>query len=163
MAIKTKDITSFIPAEIRLGVGVAVAGGLFYYVYQYLNKTDKEKQEEQIKDESKTVKDPDTGIITNCKDKLSYPLSWYTAQAEILYKAFFVAFGTEEAGVFGVFNKLKNDCDLAQLIGQFGLRRQEFYFTSKFDLRWFIYDELDKTEVAEINRILRTKKIKYQF
>jgi hypothetical protein len=161
MAIK--KITSFIPAEIRLGVGVAVAGGLFYYVYKYLNKSDKEKQEEQLKDESKTVKDPDTGVTVNCQGKLSYPLSWYTAQAEILYKAFFVAFGTDEAGVFGVFNKLKNDCDLAQLFAQFGVRRQEFYFTSKFDLRWFIYDELDKDEVAEVNRILRTKGIKYQF
>lgn len=158
-----EKVTKFIPAEIRLGLGVAVAGGLFYFIYKKLNKTDKEKQEEQLKDESKTVKDPDTGVITNCKDKLSYPLSWYTAQAEILYKAFFVAFGTDEEGVYGVFNKLKNDCDLAQLFAQFGVRRQEFYFTSKFDLRWFIYDELDQNEMAEVNRILRTKGIKYQF
>jgi hypothetical protein len=160
MAIK--KITSFIPAEIRLGVGVAVAGGLFYYVYKYLNKSEAEKQDDQLKDESKTVKDPDTGVTVNCKDKLSYPLSWYTAQAEILYTAMFRP-GTDEGAVYGIFNKLKNDCDLAQLVAQFGVRRQEFYFTQKFDLRWFIYDELDEDEISEVNRILRTKKIKYQF
>ena len=70
--------------------------------------------------------------------------------------------GTDEAAILGVFNKLKSDCDLAQLVASFGLRRQEFYVKT-YDLRWFLYDELDQDEISEVNRILRTKGIKYQF
>lgn len=154
-------ITSLIPQEARIGLGVAVAGGILYWVYKKLNKSEKEIQQEELKKEAENVKDPDTGKTIDCTGKLTYAKSWYNAQAEILYTAMFRA-GTDEAAIFGVFNKVKNDCDVAQLIASFGLRRQEFYVTS-YDLRWFIYDELDKDEISEVNRILRTKGIKYQF
>ena len=155
-------ITSYIPKEARIGLGVAVAGGLLYWVYKKLNKSDKEKQQELLEKEAEKVKDPDTGKTIDCTGKLTYAKSWYNTQAEILYSAMFRAFGTEESVIFDVFNKLKNDCDVAQIIASFGLRRQEFHFTS-YDLRWFIYDEMDKDEISEVNRILRTKGIKYQF
>lgn len=154
-------ITSLIPQEARIGLGVAVAGGILYWVYKKLNKSEKEIQQEELEKEAEKVKDPDTGKTIDCTGKLTYAKSWYNAQAEILYTAMFRA-GTDEAAIFGVFNKVKNDCDVAQLIASFGLRRQEFYVTS-YDLRWFIYDELDKDEISEVNRILRTKGIKYQF
>ena len=154
-------ITSLIPQEARIGLGVAVAGGILYWVYKKLNKSEKEIQQEELKKEAENVKDPDTGKTIDCTGKLTYAKSWYNSQAEILYTAMFRA-GTDEAAIFGVFNKVKNDCDVAQLIASFGLRRQEFYVTS-YDLRWFIYDELDKDEISEVNRILRTKGIKYQF
>jgi hypothetical protein len=156
-----KNITSFVPKEARIGLGVAVAGGLLYWVYKKLNKTKKEEQEEQLEKEAEKVKDPETGKVTDCSGKLTHPLSWYKSQAEIMYTAMFRP-GTDETALLSVFNKLKNDCDLAQLFASFGLRRQEFYTTS-YDLRWWVYDELGKTEIAEINRILRTKGIKYQF
>ena len=154
-------ITSLIPQEARIGLGVAVAGGILYWVYKKLNKSEKEIQQEELEKEAENVKDPDTGKTIDCTGKLTYAKSWYNSQAEILYTAMFRA-GTDEAAIFGVFNKVKNDCDVAQLIASFGLRRQEFYVTS-YDLRWFIYDELDKDEISEVNRILRTKGIKYQF
>lgn len=159
MAIK--NITSFVPKEARIGLGVAVAGGLLYWVYKKLNKSEKEKQQEQLEKEAEKVKDPETGKVTDCSGKLTHPLSWYKAQAEILYSAMFRA-GTDEGAILSVFNKLKNDCDLAQLVASFGLRRQEFYIKT-YDLRWFLYDELDEDEIGEVNRILRTKGIKYQF
>ena len=154
-------ITSFVPKEARIGLGVAVAGGLLYWVYKKLNKSDKEKQKEELQKEAEKVKDPDTGKTVDCTGKLTYAKSWYNSQAEILYTSMFRP-GTDEAAIFGVFNKCKSDCDVAQLIASFGLRRQEFY-TKSFDLRWFIYDEMDKNEISEVNRILRTKGIKYQF
>jgi hypothetical protein len=84
-----KDITSFVPKEARIGLGVAVAGGLLYWVYKKLNKTPDEEQEEQLEEEAEEVKDPQTGKVTDCSDKLTYPLSWYKSQAEIMYTAMF--------------------------------------------------------------------------
>jgi hypothetical protein len=75
---------------------------------------------------------------------------------------FFTSFGTDEDTVYAIINKLKNECDLRQLISDFGLRRQEFRF-SEYDLPWFMRDELDKDELSYVNRILSTKGINYQF
>ena len=158
----TNKITSLIPAEVRIGLGVAVTGGILYWVYKKLNKSEEEKQQEQIEKEAEKVKDPETGKVTDCSGKLTYPLSWYNSQAEILYSAFFRVLETDEPAIYGVFNKLKNDCDLAQIFASFGFRRQNFHF-SRYDLRWFIYDEMNEKEIGEVNRILRTKGIKYQF
>jgi hypothetical protein len=36
-------ITSLIPAEVRIGLGVAVTGGILYWVYKKLNKTEEER------------------------------------------------------------------------------------------------------------------------
>ena len=155
-------ITSLIPAEVRIGLGVAVTGGILYWVYKKLNKSEEEKQQEQIEKEAEKVKDPETGKVTDCSGKLTHPLSWYNSQGEILYSAFFRVLETDEEAIYGVFNKLKNDCDLAQIFASFGLRRQAFHF-SGYDLRWFIYDEMNEKEIGEVNRILRTKGIKYQF
>jgi hypothetical protein len=33
-------ITSLIPAEVRIGLGVAVTGGILYWVYKKLNKSE---------------------------------------------------------------------------------------------------------------------------
>jgi hypothetical protein len=156
-----EKITSLIPKEARIGLGVAVAGGLLYWVYKKLNKSEKEEKIEELEKEAEKVKDPDTGKTIDCTGKLTYAKSWYNGQAEILYTAMFRP-GTDEAAIYGVFNKCKSDCDVAQLIASFGFRRQEFYFKT-YDLRWFIYSEMDKKEISEVNRILRTKGIKYQF
>jgi hypothetical protein len=53
-----KDITSFVPKEARIGLGVAVAGGLLYWVYKKLNKTPEEEQEEQLEEGSGRSKRP---------------------------------------------------------------------------------------------------------
>ena len=68
-------ITSYVPKEARIGLGVAVAGGLLYWVYKKLNKSDKEKQEELLEKEAEKVKDPDTGKTIDCTGKLTYAKS----------------------------------------------------------------------------------------
>jgi len=156
-----KGLSNIIPKEAKIGLGVAVAGGLLYWVYKKLNKSPEEEKQERLEKEAEKVKDPDTGKVIDCSNRLTYAKSWYDSQAEILYTAMFGP-GTDESTIFTVFNKVKTDCDVAQIIASFGLRRQEFYFKT-FDLRWFLKDELDAKEIAEINRILRTKGIKYQF
>jgi hypothetical protein len=88
----------------------------------------KKNNEEQIEKEAEKVKDPETGKVTDCSGKLTYPLSWYNSQAEILYSAFFRVLETDEPAIYGVFNKLKNDCDLAQIFASFGFRRQSVAF-----------------------------------
>jgi hypothetical protein len=70
--------------------------------------------------------------------------------------------GTDEDVIFSVFNKMKNNLDIAKLITAFGSRRLSFSFTEG-NLGGFLNDELDQTELGIINSGLRSKGIKYQF
>ena len=72
------------------------------------------------------------------------------------------AFGTDEDAIYSVMNKMKNECDLLQVIAEFGVRRQEWGF-EKLNLPQFINDELDTKELQTVNSILRKKGIAYRF
>lgn len=161
---KIQSIFEVIPKEIRLSIAVAVGGFVAYKLYKNVTKSDEEIAEEKMQTEATKIKDPDTGKITDCRNRLSYPISWYDAQAGILKKAFWTLNwgGTDIDGVNGVFDKLRNDCDMAQLIAAFGLQRQEFYF-DKFDLRWWMYDELSQSELKAVNQILAKRGLKFRF
>lgn len=161
---RVQDIFNVIPKEMRLSLAVAVGGFFAYTLYKKVNKSKKEIQEDALKSEAGQIKDPETGKVINCRGRLSYPMSWYDSQAAILKKAFWTLNwqGTDFDGVKNVYDKLRNDCDLAQLIASFGFQRQEFYFQS-FDLRWWMYDELRQSQLKEINAILQKRGIQYRF
>ena len=158
----TQGIFNIIPKEFRISMAIIGGGYLAYSIYKKMNPSEEEKQAEQLETEASSVKDPKTGKSVSCKQNLSYAPSQYQSWANTLYDAFFAGFGTDEETVFVIINKLKNECDLRQLISDFGLRRQEFRF-SEYDLPWFMRDELDKDELSYVNRILSTKGINYQF
>ena len=159
---KTQGIFNVIPKEFRISLAVIGGGYLAYKIYRKLNPSEEQEQEEQLDKEANTTTNPKTGKVTSCTQLLSYPLSQYTAWAENLYSAFIKTFGTDEGEILSIMNKMKNECDLKKVIAEFGLRRQEFTF-STYNLAWFMRDELDKDELSEVNRILRTKGINYQF
>ena len=158
----TQSIFNVIPKEFRISLAVIGGGFLAYKIYKKMNPSQEEVQEEQMEKEAKTIKDPTTGKTVTCSGKLSYSLSQYKAYAESLYDAFFKTMGTDESAVYSIINKMNNECDLRQLIADFGLRRQEWTFKD-YSLDWFMRDELDKDELSYVNRILSTKKINYQF
>lgn len=158
----TQGIFNIIPKEFRISLAIIGGGYLAYAIYKKMNPSEEEKQEEQLQSEATSVKDPKTGKSVSCKQNLSYSPSQYQSWANTLYDSFFAGFGTDEETVYAIMNKLKNECDLKQLIADFGLRRQEFRF-SEYDLPWFMRDELDKDELSYVNRILATKGINYQF
>lgn len=107
----------------------------------------------------------------------SYPVSQYLTYADRLVQAM-NGCGTNEDLVYSVFNAMKNDADVLQLIASFGLR----YYTPcalsdpvsyaiwQFNDKayggelatWLSYD-LSDSEIGNINSILQAKGIHYQF
>lgn len=158
----TQSIFNLIPKEFRISLAVIGGGFLAYKIYKKLNPSEEEKKQEQLDTEAQTTKDPATGKTVTCSSRLSYNPSQYKAWAESMYDAFFKTLGTDEDTIYSILNKMNNECDLKQLIADFGLRRQEW--TSKeYSLAWFMRDELDEDELSYANRILSLKKINYQF
>tara|TARA_R110000868_G_C10968444_1_gene769404 strand:+ start:6396 stop:6845 length:450 start_codon:yes stop_codon:yes gene_type:complete len=71
-------------------------------------------------------------------------------------------FGTDEDAMYNVFKKVKNKADVLLIIKEFGSRRLWFSFVSS-GLSGYLNDELNPSELAVLNSILRAKKIAYQF
>ncbi len=86
--------------------------------------------------------------------------------------------GTDEAMIYSVFSKIKNEADVRKMIAVFGVRYYEpcpleapaSYTKYLFDDKafggglptWLSYD-LSDTEIAKINAILKTNGLTYQF
>jgi hypothetical protein len=94
--------------------------------------------------------------------KATYPDSSYTQWASSIVSAGFNTLGTNEQAIYDIFKKMMNDLDVAKLIVAFGNQRVEFSFQT-MPLGAWLSTELDSSEMAVINKILRDKKIKYQF
>jgi hypothetical protein len=92
----------------------------------------------------------------------TYPDSSYTQWASSIVSAGFNTLGTNEQAIYDIFRKMMNDLDVAKLIVAFGNQRVEFSFQT-MPLGAWLSTELDSSEMAVINKILRDKKIKYQF
>ena len=101
------------------------------------------------------------------KTPLSYPLSVYDTYAQDLYGAMY-RFGTEEDTIFRIMGYMKNDADVLQLIKSYGVRPAGGgqVFVGNATLGEWFDDELDKTDIGIINKILASKSnpsIKYRF
>jgi hypothetical protein len=94
--------------------------------------------------------------------KPSYPDSNYTQWASSIVSAGFNTLGTNEDAIYAVFRKMMNNLDVAKLIVAFGNQRVEFSF-QEVPLGAWLSSELDNDEMAVINKILKDKKISYQF
>jgi hypothetical protein len=107
----------------------------------------------------------------------SYSLSQYLNYADKLVQAM-NGCGTDESLIYSVFNQMKNKADVLQLVASFGLR---YYTPCAFSdpisygiwqfndkayggelATWLSYD-LSDGEIENINGILRSKGISYQF
>ena len=86
----------------------------------------------------------------------------YTQFADQIYAAVLTVFGTDEAAIYSVFNKMQNNLDVAQLIKAFGKRRLEFS-TTMAELGAHLTEDLDTSELNKLNSILAAKNITYRF
>lgn len=100
--------------------------------------------------------------------KLTYPVSQYTAYANKLKQAFY-GYGTDEAAVFSVFAAMKNDLDVATLVKAFGVYKVEpsiwkpFDTTGSGDLATWLTSEMSTSDIQIINQGLAKNGIKYKF
>jgi hypothetical protein len=106
--------------------------------------------------------DADIKAAQKSGEKLTYSLGNYTQFADQIYAAVLTVFGTDEAAIYAVFNKMQNNLDVAQLIKSFGKRRLEFS-TTMAELGAHLTEDLDSSEIAKLNSILAAKNITYRF
>jgi hypothetical protein len=141
---------------------VAGIGLISYALYKKFNKSQQEKDaEESLKTVNKDIKD------ISKSQKQSYNSSQYASWADSLGEAM-SGLGTDEKKIFDIFNKMKNTLDILLLIKAFGIREytddRVFVFNTKpTNLNQWIALELSESDVKELNKILSSKGIGFQF
>jgi hypothetical protein len=96
----------------------------------------------------------------------TYNNSQFFAFANRLEQAMF-DIGTDEDAIFSVFNSLNNNADFLALKSAFGVRNYTGGFVPGFlsddlTLDGWLAQELDSSEIAELNKILSNKGITYR-
>jgi len=87
----------------------------------------------------------------------------YRQLADSLYIAL-NEYNTDERAVYRTFLQMNNTTDVLKLIKAFGIRTKTGgLYNENFSLNAFITDAMNSEEIAEINKILAGKKIKYYF
>ena len=151
---------SNIPSGVKTALYFGIALGGVYVAYKIYQKfsADAQRQRQQTKDVEKELSD-------SVKVKpLTYPKSQYAGFADSIQTAGFDV-GTDEAAIYSVFNKLKNDSDYLALIGAWGKPTRtitDWGMDYKMTLPQFLRWEMSDSEVKKINGILANKKIKYR-
>jgi len=139
--------------------GVALAGYLGYKWYRKKNPTD----------ESSLTADEKAARAKG--QALSYTLSSYQGLANTIFNAWYQTYNPfnsiDETIVLSVFNKMKNDLDVLQLIRAFGKRRAPVNFlsllTPDVTLGEWLSIGLEPAEIKAVNEVLAKKGISFQF
>lgn len=92
----------------------------------------------------------------------SYSLATYGQLADKIYAAVMYTWGTDEQAIYDVFNLMKNNIDVANLVKAFGKRRLEFS-TQTAELGAHLSNDLNSAEISKINNILASKNITFRF
>lgn len=93
----------------------------------------------------------------------SFTNAEYVNMSDILAKAF-DGFGTDEAAVYSVFQKMKNKTDVLNLIDIYGYRPEgRKFFGVDENLINSLKNELSASELKKVNDILASKGINYAF
>jgi len=94
-------------------------------------------------------------------EPLTYSIDNYNTFAERIYIEC-KGVTTDEAAVYAIFRKMRNQSDLLELIVAFG-ERGEWWTLGKADLSSWLYTGMSTSEIKEINSILAVNNIKYEF
>lgn len=149
-----KEFIKDIPGWAK-GVAVVIVIGIIAFVVYKFYKNFKPKTKEQ-KD---LEKDQDTFVQEG--QKPSFPRSQYKAFADTIHSEN-LSFDTDEEKIYGIFKQMKNDLDITLLVEAFGNRRPQFTL-NEVALAPFLNEDLSKSEIEEINKILIAKNIKFRF
>jgi len=133
-----------------------IAGGAAYLLYfLFLRRKKSDVAEEQaLQQEGSSA-------------STTYPASQFYAWANRLENAMF-DIGTDESGIFEVFGSLRTNGDFIKLKQAFGIREYTGGYLPGFlspdlGLDGWIQQELDGSEINELNAILQRKGITYRF
>lgn len=148
--------------------GVAVSVGALLVIgvpiYKQIKKAFQNKNEnKEINTTESEIKDLESG-----GEKASYPDSQYLSWADSLKQAF-DGCGTSTTAVGDIFVKLKNEVDLKKLNVAYGVRTYDACnWTFNFGdftgtLGQALVNELAPADLQWINKLLRVKKINFQY
>jgi hypothetical protein len=135
-----------------IAISAIVAVGLVGFVI-YKNFKPRTKEEKEL--------DKDEDIFISQGQKPSFPKSQYRAFADTIQQEN-LSFNTDEEKIYDIFKQMKNDLDIVMLIQAFGERRPYYTFRD-VGLAPFLNEDLNKSEIEEINKILIAKNIKFRF
>lgn len=133
-----------------------IAGGAAYLLYfLFLRRKKSEVAEEQALQQEGSSSAP------------TYPASQFYGWANRLENAMF-DIGTDENAIFEVFGSLRTNGDFIKLKQAFGIREYSGGYLPGFvspdlGLDGWIQQELDGSEISELNAILQRKGITYRF
>ncbi len=154
------------------GVVVIGAGLLGYSIYRAIKKGREKKEATQAAQQAAA----ELAILQAQGVKLSYPTGQYLIYADRLAQAM-DGCGTDEDMIYSVFDAMKNNADVLQLVTSFGLRYYRpcslspvEYLIWQFNdqayggelATWLSYD-LSDGAISEINDILQSKGITIKF
>jgi hypothetical protein len=94
-------------------------------------------------------------VLLQASQNQSYLDSQYSSYADVLFSAM-DGLGTDEDAIMRVFSAMKNDLDVAKLITAYGVRKNE-------SLAEWLQNDLSSSDMSDLNKLLSTKGIKYQF
>jgi len=134
-----------------------IAGGAAYLLYFLFFR----RKKAEVMEEQALQQEAGTGSAP------TYPASQFYAWANRIENAFF-DIGTDEEAVFQIIGSLRNNADFLKLKEAFGTREYTGGFLPGFvspdlTLDGWIQQELDGSDINELNSILSRKGITYRF
>lgn len=160
------------PSAVKV-IAVAGVAALGYVVYRSVKRSEDIKKANQAAELA-------SGELTELGQQGIYP-TLSDSQFEQMSQTIVTAIdgcGTDEEAIFSVFNQLRNEADVRRLIVVFGVRYTEPCSVTQpiSYAKWLINDQsfggplnvflrydLSDSDISEINSILRSKGIVYQF
>jgi len=146
----------FVPEPVRGAFYIVGAAALVYGAYKLYTKITTPDVTENAKDElSQLAK---AGIKPTLTDVQIQSISSKIKSSAAGQNAF----GTDEQAIYNAFSQLKNDADFNKLVIEFGEERKSLSFATT-DLFGWIAHELNESELAKLNTILKQRGITYKF
>lgn len=151
---------SDLPQWAKGVISVGLLAGSAFLIYKLVKKfgSDERREVEQNANINQELQQESQ------KNPLTFAKSQYSSFADTIQTAGFDV-GTDEAAIYSVFNKLKNNADYLALIAAWGKPTRTIYdwgMPYKMTLPQFLRWEMSDTEVQKINKILSSKNIKYR-
>jgi len=155
------DTYSSLPSWSRgviavVGVGFIVFSS--YLIYKGVNKIINPPQSSSDKEAKDELKN-----LSKIGIKPSYSDAQFSAWCEKL--AYALAYNTDEDAIYSIFESLKNEADILKLVEIFGSRKVEtfpFVF-QEATLSEAVISAMNSSEIAELNNILKKKRINFRF
>ena len=150
---------------------IALVAGIVLFTYFMLKKSDglltsiKKFTGQATTEDINRSTTEDIKTLNKQGIKPTYYASQYVVFADKLYNAMITSNpfdGTDEDAIYSVMRLMKNDVDINMLVKSFGTRRMEFSLKGG-GLAAFLQDDLDKKEMAIVNKILSDNNINYKF